>query len=212
VASIPLNEVPKPTDLRDLISRNWAEYRTFRNGEPPEELRATSWADGENNSPSHTRGRAIDVVTPDWSQRGYLPEFALWMALRYEQQNVNVIWYRRDFQPHLHIADWSGRQGKPEASIGFNLGGAGKYTYFMPPYSKDVQGLFTQISQTLATYTENTAQADWDFWAQVIRGERQPPWQGSSGWKSWLKRYWWMILLPIVVAIPLYFWYRNREE
>lgn len=212
MASILLNEVPKPTDLRDLISRNWAEYRAFRNGEPPEELRATSWADDENNSPSHIRGRAIDVVTPDWSQRGYLPEFALWLALRYESQNLNVIFYGRDFQPHLHIADWSGRVSKPEASYGFNLGSAHSYKYFLPPYANDVPGLFTKISETMATYKENTAQADWDFWAKVIRGEQAAPWEGTGGIKNWLKRYWWMILLPIVVAIPLYIWYRNREE
>jgi len=216
MASIPLNEVPSPVELRDLISRNWAEYRTFRGEKPPEGLRATSWNDKGNNSPSHVRGFAIDVVTPDWSDRGYLFEFGLWLALRYQESNLNVIFYKRVPQPHLHVALWSGRKAKPEASIGFNKDGAHDYLYMFPPYSKDLQGLFTYMSEFQATYTENTAQWDHEFWARVIRGEVQPPWGGSDSWwakiLAWLKKNWWIAILPVVIGIPLWLYLRNKEE
>lgn len=218
MSSIPLNEVPAPADLRDSVSRQWSEYRAWRDNTPPESLRSTFWASQGTGVPSHDRGRAIDLVTPDWSERSYLVEFGLWLALRLQSENVNVIFYRRDFQPHLHVADWSGRLGKPEASIAINLGVKGKYKYFLPPYDKtEITELIKAIKEIKATYTESgEVDIDFDYWAQVLSGEAQAPWNTAGGKLqavlAWAKQYWWAILIPIVIAVPLIWWLRRRGE
>ena len=217
MASIPLNEVPAPADLRDRISREWGEYRAFRAGAPPESLRSTNWATEKSGVPSHDRGRAIDLVTPDWSERSYLVEFGLWLGLRLQSENWNVIFYRRDFQPHLHVADWSGRLGKPEASIGVNTGVKSKYNYFLAPYAGQATELIKALRDIKATYTEsNAVDVDFDYWQNVIEGNEKPPWESAGGKLqtliAFVKQYWWAILIPIVIAIPLIWWMRRRGE
>ncbi|MBS0618412.1 MAG: hypothetical protein JSR44_09500 [Spirochaetes bacterium] len=214
MASILLSEVPDPTDLRDLISREWGEYRSFRSDAPPADLRSTSWHDEGNNSPSHRSGRAIDVVTDSWADRGYLFEFGLWLALRYEKEQLNVIYYKRAPQPHLHVAFFSGRVGKAEASIGFCSDGTSKYNYYFPPYAKSAAAILSEIIDYEKTYTENTAQWDKAKWLRILKGLESPPWQGGffNTIIGYLKKYWWALLIPIVIAVPLVIYFRSREE
>jgi hypothetical protein len=214
--SIQLNEVPAPADLRDLILAEWRAYRAWRGDGPPESLKSTFWAADKSGVPSHDRGRAIDVVTDDWRERGYLVEFALWLAVRRAHENINVILYRRDFQPHLHVADWSGRVGKPEPSIGVNLGVKGKYRYFLFPYSDKAEEIIKAAQDIKATYVESKeVSIDWDYWRHVLGGGEAVPSAGVSGVVvnavSFFKKWWWFLLVPAVL-IPLFFLFRKRGE
>lgn len=217
MASIPLNEVPAPENIRDLISSEWSQYRAWRGAGAPETVRATNWATPGRGAPSHARGRAIDLVTSDWSDRRYLVEFGLWLAVRRQAEQINCIFYRRDYEPHLHVADWSGRVSKPEASIGVNTGVQGKYNYFLPPYEEKANEIIKALRDVAATYKESKdVEIDWDYWVAVLQGSEKPPWDSVGGKLqaviAFVKRRWWLLLLPIVIGVPLFVLMRRRDS
>lgn len=97
-----------------------------------------------------------------------------------------------------------------------NTGVQGKYNYFLPPYSEKAGEIIKALQDIAATYTESKdVEIDWDYWRGVLEGSEKPPWESVGGKLqaviAFLKRRWWLLILPVVIGVPLYVWYRRRE-
>lgn len=207
--SKPLKDVAEPADLRDKILSEWSAFRSFR-GEAlvPAELRATSWAGDGNTSPSHTRGRAIDVVTSDWPDRRFLVEFAIWLAVR--EPTWNVITYGYKFQPHLHISDAGFGGGGSASSIAVNGGDAKSFIVWKREQWADKSADIVKALKHVSESYPKGPETDWSFWEAVLKGEESLAMAGGP--VSWLKSHWYWIALPLGLAVVVWLimrWRRN---
>jgi len=214
VSSILLKDVKAPADIRDIVLGEWANYRAWRGGLPPADLRCTSAAgDPSNKSPSHSRGRALDIVTAEWADRRYLVEFAVWMAVVGQSKGINVIAYPRNPQPHLHVADWSGFSGKSDPSISV-MNSAGQATTFpAAEYAGHSAVIIEALKKVSETY-EGPVETDWEPLEALLRGENVPGVGILEKIKGFLKKYWWAVLIPVglLVIVLVVRAVRNRGE
>ena len=209
--SQPLKDVPGPADLRDLILSEWENFREFRGADSvPSELRCTSWAGDDNKSPSHARGRALDIVTELWPDRRYLVEFSVWLAVRNPQ--LNAIVYRRTYQPHVHISDVGFGGGGAASSIGINGGDAKTFTvYKREQWPSKAADIIRDLKNVSDSYP-NGVTTDWEYWKGVLEGTEQLGGNGFFGKvKEFLKKRWYWIVLPLGLAVVVWLIMRSRQ-
>lgn len=201
MSSILLKDVKDPADIRDLVLSEWANYRAWRGGTPPADLRCTSSAgDPSNKSPSHSRGRALDIVTAEWPDRRYLVEFAVWMAVSGRAKGINVIAYPRNPQPHLHVADWSGFAGKSDPSISVMNSAGQATTYRADEYAGSAEVIAAALEKVQDTY-EKGPETDWAPFIGMLKGENVPESGIMEKIKIFLKKYWWAVLIPVGLLV-----------
>lgn len=207
--SKPLKDVPGPADLRDRIIAEWERYREWRGTDAiPAELRCTSWAGDSNASPSHRRGRALDIVTDEWPDRRYLVEFAVWLAVR--EPSVNVIVYRKDYEPHLHVSDVGFGGGGSASAIAVNHGDAKRFTnYPRSVWGSKSEEIISELKKVSDTYPEGV-ETDWEYWRGVLEGGNVGEGVGGKV-LAWLKAHWYWVALPLGLAVAVWLFMRFRR-
>ena len=214
MSSIPVKDVPGPEHIKNFVLEEWPKYRAWRGGTPPADLRCTSWAgDKSNNSPSHSRSRALDIVTAEWPDRRYLVEFAVWLAVVGRSKGINVIAYPRHPQPHLHVADYSGFTGKSDPSISV-MDASGKATTFpAAEYAGHAAVIIEALKKVQDTY-EKGPETDWEPFEAMLKGENVPDEGIMQKILGFLKKYWWAVLIPVAVLVVFMIVraIRNRNE
>lgn len=215
MATVNLNEVGgRVAELRDRISEEWEQVRLRNGGRPPKDLFSTFNDAHDTGVKSHDLGCAIDVVTGSWETRIYLFELGLRLNAKYE--DINVIFYPRNYEPHLHVATWSGFSGGPDNSLAVSLGQKSKY-FVMKPNEKAVKidEFWEKMVKAALTYPAAPggpeAQPNLAFYKEVITGGKPldadldvntGDGKGSS-WKELIKKYWWVGAISIFALIGL---------
>lgn len=215
MATVNLNEVGgRVVELRDRILKEWEQVRLRNGGRPPKDLLSTFHDAHDTGVKSHDLGRAIDVVTGSWDTRVYLFELGLRLNAKYK--DVNVIFYPRNYEPHLHVATWSGFSGGPDNSLAVSLGEKSKY-FVMKPNEKATKlpEFWEKMVKAAFTYPAAPggidAQPNLAFYKDVISGEKplDPDLEidigdkPGSSWKELVKKYWWVGVISVFALIAV---------
>lgn len=215
MATVNLNEVGgRVTDLRDRILKEWEQVRLRNGGRPPKDLFSTFHDASGSGVKSHDLGRAIDVVTGSWDTRVYLFELGLRLNAKYK--DINAIFYPRTYEPHLHVATWSGFSGGSDNSLAVSLGEKSKY-FVMKPQEKSAKldEFWDKMMKAFFTYPPAPggvdAQPKLAFYKKVLSGE-QPLDEdlnvdsgqlGSNKLKDIIKKYWWVGAISVAALVVL---------
>lgn len=212
MATIKLEDVEKPSELRDRILAEWRQIRLRHGNKPPENLFSTFHAADNSGVKSHDLHRGIDVVTGDWNTRIWL--FELGLRLQAKHKDINVIFYPRGYEPHLHVATWSGFSNGSDNSLSLSLGVKGKYDVFKPSaFPARAYEFMGKLKKMAMTYPPIPGDEwpNWKFYENILKGNgsvdddlsvtdgTEPTLVGSV--MAIARKYWWVGAISVFLLI-----------
>ncbi len=202
-----LKNVEAPAGLRDIILEEYEAYKAYRGAGAPDQLFSTFAASSGTGVPSHDAGKAIDIVTDGYDSRPYLFEFGIWLFVK--RPDLSVYFYSMQYEPHVHIGQVSGF-GKG-SYLAVNKGAKGKFDiYPRAQVAGKASDIIGKLKAARETYPAGV-NVDWPTYQAMLEGKVPV---GTSNWKQYLKKYWWVGLLSfLALGIGFFIWRsRNQEE
>lgn len=200
-----LSNVEAPAGLRDKILEEYEAYKAFRGAGAPDKLFSTFAASTGTGVPSHDAGKAIDIVTDGYDTRPYLFEFGIWLFVK--RPELSVYFYSMAYEPHVHVGEMSGF-GKG-SFLAVNKGAKGKFDiYPRAQVAQKAAAIIDKLKAARETYPAGVS-VDWATYQAMLEG-RMPA--GTSNWKQYLKKYWWVGLLSFIALGIGFFIYKKSQN
>jgi len=208
MAKIPLSEIPAPRDLAQAIEEDYELYKKSRGAGVPDKLFSTFWASKGTGVPSHDAGKAIDIVTDSYATRPYLYEFGA--ELFGKRKDLSVYWYPQTYEPHVHVGQVSGF-GKG-SFLAINKGKVGKFDIFpREQVPARIEEILALMRAQRATYPLGV-DVDWDRVREALTGQGGLGSGGMSNILDKVKKYWWLVFIPVVLIVGFLIFKKIRER